>query len=171
MTPYELVRSDRRTLAVEITRDCRVLVRAPRRMPRSQIDAFVAGRERWITEHMERQRQRLAAHPEPTEAEREACVRRAREVLPRRAAHYAALMGVRPAGITITGARTRFGSCNSQGRICFSWRLMLYPEEAIDYVVVHELAHLRHMDHSERFYGEVARVLPDWQRRRALLRV
>ena len=83
---------------------------------------------------------------------------------------YASLMGLRPAGISITGARTRFGSCSAKNRICFSWRLMRYPEAAIDYVVVHELAHIRHKDHSPAFYDCIARILPDWRERRALLR-
>lgn len=170
MTPYELIRSNRRTLALEITRDCRVLVRAPQRTSQAQIDAFIASHEAWIGEHMARQRQRRESRPEPTQAQREAYIRRARSELPEKAAYYARLMEVRPAGITITGARTRFGSCSSKGRICFSWRLMQYPEAAIDYVVVHELAHLRYMDHSPRFYSVVEQVLPDWRERRALLK-
>ena len=75
-----------------------------------------------------------------------------------------------PTQVRITGARTRFGSCSSQGHICFSWRLMQYPPEAIDYVVVHELAHLRYMNHGAEFYALIARYLPDWKARRALLR-
>ena len=67
-------------------------------------------------------------------------------------------------------ARRRFGSCSAEGHICFSWRLMQYPPEAIDYVVVHELAHLKHMDHSDAFYALVAQYLPDHKARRALLR-
>ena len=114
--------------------------------------------------------QRQAAHPEPTEEERKALIRRAREILPPKVAHYAALMGVRPAGITITSARTRFGSCSGKNRLSFSWRLMDYPEEAIDYVVFHELAHIRHHDHSPAFYDLIASVMPDHKARRALLR-
>ena len=79
-------------------------------------------------------------------------------------------MGLRPAGITITGARTRFGSCSSKRRISFSFRLMQYPCEAIDYVVVHELAHLRHMNHSAQFYALIEQYMPDYKARRALLK-
>ena len=84
--------------------------------------------------------------------------------------HYARLMGVQPAGVRITGARTRFGSCSGSNRICFSWRLMDYPEAAVDYVVVHELAHIVHKNHGPQFWALVARYLPDWRARRALLR-
>lgn len=79
-------------------------------------------------------------------------------------------MGLRPAGITITGARTRFGSCSSKRRISFSFRLMQYPPEAIDYVVVHELAHLRHMNHSAQFYALIEQYMPDYKVRRAMLK-
>lgn len=85
-------------------------------------------------------------------------------------AYYSERMGLYPTQVRITGARTRFGSCGSQGHICFSWRLMQYPPEAIDYVVVHELAHLRYMNHGAEFYALIARYLPDWKARRALLR-
>ena len=79
-------------------------------------------------------------------------------------------MGLRPAGVTITGAEKRFGSCSAKNRICFSWRLMQYPEEAVDYVVVHELAHILHKNHGKAFYACVEEVLPDWRARRALLK-
>lgn len=167
---YELIRSARRTMSLEITRDCRVVVRAPLRMPEKQIDAFVSGHADWITAHMAIQQKRREDHPEPTPEERAEYIRRAREELPVRVAKYSRIMGLYPAGITITGAEKRFGSCSGKNRICFSWRLMGYPEAAIDYVVVHELAHIRHKDHSKAFYDCVAQVMPDWRERRALLR-
>ena len=79
-------------------------------------------------------------------------------------------MGLTPAGISITGAEKRFGSCSGKNRLCFSWRLMLYPPEAVDYVVVHELAHIRHKNHGRDFYALVASILPDYRQREALLR-
>lgn len=167
---YELVRSARKTLAVEITGDCRVVVRAPMRLSKERIERFVAEHEAWIAKHLEAQRRRKENHPLPTEAEREAYIRKAKEILPGKVAFYGGIMGLHPAGITITGAEKRFGSCSAKNRICFSWRLMAYPEEAVDYVVVHELAHIRHKDHSKAFYACVEEVLPDWRERRRLLR-
>lgn len=167
---YELIRSARRTVALEITGDCRVVVRAPMRMPREQIDGFVSGHADWIEAHMAIQRKRRENHPEPTPQEREECIRRAKEELPEKVAKYSRIMGLYPTGLTITGAEKRFGSCSGKNRICFSWRLMRYPEAAIDYVVVHELAHIRHKDHSRAFYACVEEVLPDWRERRKLLR-
>ena len=170
MTNYRIVRSSRRTMAIELTRKGEVLVRAPRLVPSFVIDRFVAEHEDWIGRARQRQARRAAAHPEPTEEQRKAMIRRAKEIIPPKVDHYAALLGVLPAGITITSARTRFGSCSAKNTLSFSWRLMDYPEEAIDYVVVHELAHIRYHDHSRAFYDLIASVMPDHAKRRALLR-
>ena len=167
---YELIRSQRRTLALEITTDCRVVVRAPMRVSQKRIDEFVTGHADWIEAHMAIQQKRRENHPEPTAQERESYIRRAKEELPGKVAKYSRLMDLYPTGLTITGAEKRFGSCSGKNRICFSWRLMQYPEAAIDYVVVHELAHIRHKDHSKAFYALVEQVLPDWRERRKLLR-
>lgn len=137
MQPYELIRSGRRTLALEV-RGGHVIVRAPYRTPQATIDRFVASHAEWIARGVAKQAARAAAHPEPTDAERAAYIRRAKAYLPQRVAYYSERMGLYPTQVRITGARTRFGSCSSQGHICFSWRLMQYPPEAIDYVVVHE---------------------------------
>ena len=156
---YEIIRSRRRTVALEVTREGRVLIRAPLRMPQSEIEQFAASHAAWL----EKAQDRVAA--------RQAALRqRAREVLPGKVAHYAAIMGVTPASVKITAARTRFGSCSGKNGICFSLYLMQYPEAAIDYVVVHELAHIRHHDHSPAFYDQVARVLPDYKARQRLLK-
>lgn len=168
MQPYELIRSGRRTLALEL-RGGRVIVRAPYRTSQAAIDRFVASHADWIARGLAKQEARAAAHPEPTDAERAAYIRQAKACLPQRVAYYSEQMGLYPTQVRITGARTRFGSCSSQGHICFSWRLMQYPPEAIDYVVVHELAHLRYMNHGAEFYALIARYLPDWKACRALL--
>lgn len=167
---YELRRTRRRTIALEITREGCVLVRAPLRMGAAEIDRFVAAHRDWIDVHLAQVQTRRAAHPPLTAEEIGALRARAVSELPGRVAHYAALMGVEPTGVKITSARTRFGSCSGRNSLCFSLYLMQYPPEAIDYVVVHELAHIRHHDHSAAFYREVARILPDYQTRQKLLR-
>lgn len=170
MSEYVLIRSGRKTLAVEVTRDGRVVVRAPLKLPQKRIDAFLAEHEAWVREHLDIQRKRRENHPEPTAEQRKEFIRLAREILPGKVERFGAVMGLHPTGITITGAQKRFGSCSAKNRICFSWRLMMYPEEAVDYVVVHELAHIRHKDHSRAFYACVEDVLPDWKVRRAMLK-
>lgn len=168
---YTIVRSDRRTLGLEIGADLQVVVRAPRRLSAGAIDRFVREHEEWIATHTQiQQRRRQAAAARQVTPEQEAELRRlAAEVIPARVAHYSALMGLTPTGVRITSARKRFGSCSGQNRLCFSWRLMQYPPAAIDYVVVHELAHIRYHDHSREFYALIERYMPDHRERRQLL--
>ena len=161
MIEYELIRSRRKTLAVQVTREGRVLVRAPLRLAKYRIEQFVTEHAGWITHALAAQQTRREAHPEPDAAKQE---------LPPKVRYYADLMGLYPTGLKITSARTRFGSCSGKNSICFSWRLMDYPEPAIDYVVVHELAHIAHHDHSPQFWALVERYLPDYRQRRAMLR-
>lgn len=167
---YEIVRSRRRTVALEVTREGRVLVRAPLRMPEEEIRRFVACHAAWLEKARERVATHRAAHPPLSEAEITALRQRAGEVLPGKVAHYAERMGVTPTSVRITAARTRFGSCSGKNGLCFSLYLMQYPEAAIDCVVVHELAHIRHHDHSAAFYAEVARIMPDYKERLRLLK-
>ena len=167
---YTLIRSKRRTLAVEITRDGRVVVRAPQRMAQTVIDTFLASRADWIATHLQRRQQHLENHPPLTEQEIAALRKKAKAVLPEKVQHWAQRMGVQPTGVKITSARTRFGSCSGKNSLCFSLYLMNYPEAAIDAVVVHELAHIRHKNHSSAFYAEVERWLPDYRQRAKLLK-
>ena len=168
--PYELIRSRRRTLALEVTRDARVVVRAPNRCPKAEIDRFVEANQGWLSVHLLRAKERQERHPEPTPEEQAALIERAKRELPEKLSFYAGLMGLHPAGMRITSAKTRFGSCSARNRICFSWRLMQYPDEAIDYVVVHELAHIREKNHGRAFYALIEQYMPDWRERRALLK-
>ena len=170
MSDYTLIRSRRRTLAMEVKQDGTLVVRAPMKLGRDRIDKFVAAHETWIARARTRLAARLAAHPEPTEAEREALIARAKTELPRRVDAWSRITGLTPSGVKITGARTRFGSCNSQNGLCFSWRLMQYPEEAVDLVVVHELCHIVHRNHGADFYVLLGSILPDFRERMKLLK-
>ena len=171
MESYELIRSRRKTLALEITRDCRVLVRSPLRLSRAKIDAFVESHANWIQAHLEQQRQRMAAvPPPPTPADIAALKVKARAVLPEKVAYWSRKMGVCPTGLKITSARKRYGSCSGKNSLCFSCFLMDCPEEAIDLVVVHELCHIREKNHGPRFYALLGQYLPDYKERKKLLR-
>lgn len=171
MEPYELIRSRRKTLALEITRDCRVLVRAPMRMPETRIRAFVESHGDWIARHLDRQRQRAAALPPPPTAEEiETLKARARAELPPKIAYWSENMGVAPTGFKVTTARKRYGSCSGKNSLCFSCFLMSCPEEAVELVVVHELCHIREKNHGPRFYALLEQFLPDWQERKKMLR-
>lgn len=169
MRDYTLLRSERKTLALQI-KGGKLIVRAPKNLKRAYIEDFLLRKEDWIARHLALQEQRSAAHPEPDEAEIQGLMALARAVLPGRVEHFSALTGLKPASIRIGGAKTRFGSCSSRGSINFSWRLMAYPPEAVDYVVLHELCHLRHMNHSRDFYALIEHYMPDWRLRREMLK-
>jgi predicted metal-dependent hydrolase len=96
--------------------------------------------------------------------------RRAEIHIGARVAHFAALTGVTPAAVTVKEMRSRWGSCTSHGRVSFHWGLVLLPPAIVDYVVVHELAHLRELNHGPRFWRLVEEIVPDYHARRAWLR-
>ena len=170
MADYTVIRSRRRTIALEITRQGAALVRAPLHASDADIARFVGSHRAWLDKHLAARQAYMAAHPEPSAEQTALWRRQAAERLPPLVQLWAQRMGVQPAGITVTAARTRFGSCSGKNRLSFSLYLMAYPPDAIEYVVVHELAHIRHHDHSPAFYREVEAYLPDWKRRRDLLR-
>ena len=165
---YRIIRSSRRTLALQVEKTGEVLVRAPYQTTEERIKRFVSGHLDWI----EKQRERIAARSLPplTEGDILALRTRAKADLPARTAYWARRMGVDYTRVTITSAEKRFGSCNSRGGIAFSYRLMQFPETVIDYVVVHELAHRKEMNHSARFYAVVAEQLPDYKERIRLMK-
>lgn len=169
----ELRRSRRKTISLEITREAQIIVRAPLRMPTAAIRQFVDSKRTWIERRLAEARERQAQRqdrPCMTQEELSLLFERARAVLPERTAYFAAVIGVDYGRITIRRQKTRWGSCSSKGNLSFNCMLMLLPPTLQDYVVVHELCHRREMNHSARFWEEVARVLPDYKQRRAQLR-
>ncbi len=172
MYSYRVIRSGRRTLALEILPTLDIVVRAPQRASDTMIAAFVTAHERWLDTHLPRMRarQEQAAARQVTPQQEAALRQQAAAVIPARVAYYSAMMGLVPTGVKITGAQKRFGSCSGKNSLCFSWRLMQYPAEAIDYVVVHELAHIRYHNHSRDFYRLIEQYMPDYRQRQALLR-
>ncbi len=167
MRTYRLIRSRRKTVAIEIRPNGELWVRAPHRVSRAVIDRELALREDWIAAHLA---SLPPPPPVPSEQQLAAWRKEAVAYLPQRVAYFADIMGVHPTAVKINAAAKRFGSCSSKGNLNFSCRLMAYPPEAIDYVVVHELAHLIHMNHSAAFYAAVAAVLPDYKARAARLK-
>ena len=166
---YRVVRTNRRTVAVQITPAGEVLVRCPRRMSDGDVRRFVQSKSDWIEKHLNK----IAAAPQfpPfTDAQLQELARQAQQTIPSRVACFAPLVGVTYGRITIRSQRSRWGSCSSKGNLNFNCLLMLAPPEVLDYVVVHELCHRKEMNHSGRFWAEVERVLPDYILRRRWLR-
>ena len=165
----QVIRSRRRSLALIITAEARLVVRAPLYLPAEAIDRFIRQKKGWI----ERQMGRLSARPRPlvlTEEEREGWVRIAREKIVERCQYFSELTGYRLVSVKISSARKRWGSCGAKGAINFSWRLALAPPHVIDYVVVHELVHLIERNHSSHFWHRVAEIIPDHRLHRRWLR-
>ncbi len=166
---YTLIRSKRRTVALEVKPDLTVVVRAPMRMTKNEIDGFLEKNQNWLHRALKKTAERKI-RTEETELREQELREEAEDHLPERTAQWAEIMGVSPASVRITSAKTRFGSCSPKNRICYSWRLMAYPKEAVDYVIVHELAHILQKNHSAKFYAVIETYLPDWKKRRNLLR-
>ena len=169
---YELIRSSRRTLSVEIRRDGGVVVRAPMRMKAEEIERFLHERQEWIETHLKRIGKRSAEYNYDSYSEEQIgeLKRRAMEIIPPIVSKYQTLIGVEPTSVRINRAKGRFGSCSGKDSLNFSCFLMLYPMEAIEYVVVHELCHIKEHNHSNAFYREIEKVMPDYKERRRLLK-
>ncbi len=163
---YRVIYSNRRTMALEI-RNGELIVRAPLLATKQRIRAFVEERRDWIEKHLaksEARRREAEAAGAFTKEELSALAKEAAKVIPERVAHYAPLVGVSYGRITIRAQKTRWGSCSSKGNLSFNCLLMLTPPEVLDSVVVHELCHIKQMNHSPKFYMEVERVYPEYDR-------
>ena len=172
----EVIRSNRKSMSLEIRPDLKILVRVPYGLPGREIQKFVAEKENWIEKHLEimrvRQEEKLNRLPVPkmTMEEIHELAQEALEVIPRRVAYFAPVVGVSYGRITIRNQRSRWGSCSAKGNLNFNCLLMKTPPEVIDYVVVHELCHRKEMNHSPRFWAEVEKVLPDYRAAKKWLR-
>ncbi|MCL2401523.1 MAG: M48 family metallopeptidase [Oscillospiraceae bacterium] len=213
MIPYTLVRSRRKTVAIYVTKDATVEVRAPLSMPKSSIDSFVQAKSQWISSHQASIKNRLAekaaftlnygdmltlcgktypvlekdtdasgfdgeafrvppglASDEIKKAAVQIYKSAAKHLLTHKTAAFAEQMGVTPSAVKINSAKSRWGSCSGKNSINFSWRLIMADEGVIDYIVVHELAHIRELNHSPRFWAIVQDMLPDYKARKQRLK-
>ena len=166
---YTLIYSDRKTISISV-KGAVVTVRAPRRTSKEIIDSFIIKNKKWIETHIEKERERIDKFETLSDKDIKELKKIAKEYLSKKTEYYANIMGLKYGRITITGAKTRFGSCSSKGNISYSFRLMLYPEPARDYVVVHELSHIVEMNHSKRFYSIIEKVMPDYKIRKRMLK-
>jgi predicted metal-dependent hydrolase len=152
-----------------------VRVTVPRWGSKREAAAFVAEQHAWIAKQQqrvarERTTREASAQPRLTADELRALQDRARRELPPRLLELAEQCGVVVTRVSIRNQRWRWGSCSRRGHICLNWRLATMPADVRDYVLVHELMHLKRMDHSPKFWKLVADVCPDYQAARAYLR-
>jgi predicted metal-dependent hydrolase len=167
---YELIRSNRKTLTIQVKPDGSVIVRAPVRLAKYGIAKFVKDHETWIFAQQEKLEKYHENMHVITDEERQEGILQAKKIFPERTAYFAERMGVTYNRITIREQKTRWGSCSSAGNLNFNWKLVLMPSELLDYVVVHELAHRKEMNHSPRFWAVVEKELPDYHERREKLK-
>ncbi len=162
--PIKLIYSKRRTIALMVNRRGEVIVRAPRRAPLKFIEDLVEKRRDWIQQALAR----VTMGPI-----RQFSVREKLEfklLAQERAEYFASLMGVEFKKLTVRNTVSRWGSCSRAGNISFSLRLILAPPEILDYVIVHELAHLKHHNHSNSFWAMVETYCPKAKQKRKWLR-
>ncbi len=171
----KVIKSGRRTISIEVTPECDVIVRAPYLTSRKEIAKFLDDKADWINRtirRMEKRKAEIAAAKGKSlddEEVKELC-EQAKDVIPLKVEHYAMLLGVNYGRITIRNQKTRWGSCSSKQNLNFNCLLLRAPDEILDYVVVHELCHIRHMDHSKEFWNDVEKILPDYKKRRKWLK-
>jgi predicted metal-dependent hydrolase len=163
---FRFIRHKRaRRYLIRVDPDGHVRVTIPRGGSKREAEAFAKKNLRWIAD----QRARLTA-PMFSVEERRALRARAEIELPPRLLQLAAANGLTVARVSIRNQRTRWGSCGRDGHICLNWRLLLMPEPVRDYVLIHELMHLRRMDHSPAYWAHVAAACPGYRAARQWLR-
>lgn len=173
---YTVIRSRRRTCGISIASDGKLTLRVPLGTSEREIQHILLEKQHWIIRHyldvMEKAQTRPVSNLNETQrtALEKRYIEAAREYFPKRAAYFQTLTGGEYHRITIRDQKTRWGSCSAKGTLSFNWRLMLAPPAVLDYVVVHELCHLTHMDHSKAFWQAVENVCPDYRTHRRWLK-
>ena len=164
---YQVIRSARKTIAIQILNDGHVVVRCNIRTPDREIQRFVSDKANWIRKHLAK---KATPSPKLTREQLQQLADQALAYIPQRVALYAPHIGVTYGRITIRNQRTRWGSCSGKGNLNFNCMLMLAPEAVIDYVVIHELCHRKEMNHSAKFWALVQQHCPDHTRLRKWLK-
>ena len=163
---YSVIRSNRKSLSIEVNSDAKVIVRAPSRVSEVFIAKFVEEKSNWINRAIckVKERQKSIGKVEQLSSkEINELADKALNIIPEKVKHYANIMGVSYNRITIRNQKTRWGSCSVKRNLNFNCLLMLVPNEVQNYVVVHELCHLKEMNHSVRFWAEVEKVMPKYR--------
>ena len=173
--PYEIIRSKRKTYGISVSAGGKVTVRIPLQGSERFAVSMAEEKKEWIAKNVSKMMIVKPSLPQkektPRQNRLEAPYRQAaKEYIPKRAAHFAALLGVTYENITIRDQKTRWGSCSSKGTLSFNWRLMLAPPAVLDYVVIHELCHRKEMNHSPRFWRLVEQIMPDYKTKRQWLK-
>lgn len=169
-----VIRSSRRSVALEVRPNGTVLARIPYMFPDLDLKEFIGKHERWIFEKSELSKRRINAGKSKEVPTLDQLTTKEIENIKRkitdRVRHYCDVMGVSAGRITIRNQKTRWGSCSTKGNLNFNYQLFYLPDEILDYVVVHELAHRRYMNHSQEFWAEVEKYSPNYREYRKWLK-
>ncbi len=171
--PVRLTRKRVRRLNLRISRDgTYVEMSAPPRIGLAQIEGFVLDKQSWIRAHMAEAVSSPAGQAEHATAQEVSEWKTAvSTVVPPLIKEWESIIGVKAGSVVYRNMKSKWGSCQPiTGRICINTRLALYPPECLEYVVVHELCHLREANHGPAFHGLLDTYMPDWKSRRAKLR-
>lgn len=200
---YKIIRSNRKTLALNIDRQGNLTVRSPLYISNDKINFFVEQNKDWIIKNIQKRKANSEMFPkiqginneeipylghtiavkltdiantmlkdrilyipqskDTIEEIKKWYKRRAKEILPKLTTEYAHVLGYSFNGVKITSAKTRFGSCSGKNNINYSYKLMMYDAECIKYVIVHELCHTVHKNHSAKFWNAVAKAVPNYK--------
>lgn len=160
---YVIRRSSRRTCSIRIARDGSVIVSAPHSVSEEYVQSFIREKRDWIISHVQKVLAQNAAAESAgllSDSEIKEIKKRARKIIPERVKYFADLAGITYGHISIRLQKTRWGSCSAEGNLNFNCLLVLMPQQILDSIVVHELCHRLHMNHSAAFYKDVRRLFP-----------
>lgn len=161
---YTLVRSARKSISITITASGEVVVRAPKRTSQKRIDHVINQKQDWIHKHTARvdiQRNTILPYIDSLTVasyEKEAF----RDVFIIQLNKWSGIMGLSYSKLRLSSAKTRWGSCSSNGTISLNWKLGILPDTLLEYVIIHELAHIKHMNHSKNFWALVQKYCPNY---------
>lgn len=165
MREIKIIYSKRKTISLQVTCELDVIVRAPKQATKKYIEEFVFKNEKWIEEKLSIASKALEKRVVLTDEQVLEVKKKASVYIKSRVLHFEEIMNVKSTSFKITSAKTRYGSCSYKNGLCFSYKTMLLPEDLIDYIVVHELAHIIEKNHSSDFYAVVKKYMPDYKER------
>lgn len=165
---YTLVRSKRKSVAIQVDENCNITVRAPLRLSQKEIERILLEKKEWLEKTIVSQREKKKNIKEYSDEYVKLLRKKAKEIIPLKVEYYAKIMQVQPVSVKINSAKKRYGSCSGTNNLNFSLYLMDKDERFIDYVVVHELAHIKHHNHSKEFYKFIEKFMPDYKERMKL---
>ncbi len=172
----EIIKSKRKSVAIEIKTNLRIIVRAPLYMSNRAIESFIEEKKDWILKSIKTVKERNEKHKQKeklpcfSSLEIKELTQKAKQIIPQRTEYFANIIDVKYNRISIRHQSTRWGSCSSKKNLNFNCLLVLCPQEITDYVIVHELCHLRHPNHSKAFWNEVFKFCPEYKKHREWLK-